>query len=69
MDKRYQVSGMTCGHCETSVREEVSVLAGVREVEVDASTGVLVVKATQEVPTSQVLAAVEEAGYTAVPVP
>ncbi|PWJ52542.1 MULTISPECIES: heavy-metal-associated domain-containing protein [Actinomycetes] len=69
MDKRYQVSGMTCGHCETSVREEVSVLAGVREVEVDASTGVLVVKATQDVPTSQVLAAVEEAGYTAVPVP
>jgi len=36
---------------------------------VDASTGVLVVKATQDVPTSQVLAAVEEAGYTAVPVP
>ncbi|MGQ7297982.1 heavy-metal-associated domain-containing protein [Quadrisphaera sp. KR29] len=69
MDKRYQVSGMTCGHCEASVREEVSVLAGVREVEVDASTGVLVVKATQDVPTSQVLAAVEEAGYTAVPVP
>lgn len=69
MDKRYQVSGMTCGHCEASVREEVSVLAGVHEVEVDASTGVLVVKATQDVPTSQVLAAVEEAGYTAVPVP
>lgn len=69
MDKRYQVSGMTCGHCEASVREEVSVLAGVREVEVDASTGLLVVKATQDVPTSQVLAAVEEAGYTAVPVP
>ncbi|MGO1921728.1 MAG: heavy-metal-associated domain-containing protein, partial [Microbacterium sp.] len=25
----YQVTGMTCGHCEMSVREEVGQVAGV----------------------------------------
>ncbi len=31
----FQVSGMTCGHCEMSVREEVSEIPGVQVDEVD----------------------------------
>ena len=35
----YTVEGMTCGHCATSVREEVSELEGVRSVDVDVESG------------------------------
>ena len=60
----YQVTGMTCGHCEMSVREEVEQVAGVEGVQVSAKTGRLVV--TGPADDAQVLAAVEEAGYSAV---
>lgn len=63
----YQVTGMTCGHCEMSVREEVEQIAGVTGIEVSASTGRLVVTSESGVDDAAVLAAVEEAGYTAVP--
>jgi len=62
----YKVTGMTCGHCEMSVREEVGGIAGVESVEVDAQTGRLVVSAATEIDASAVISAVEEAGYSAV---
>lgn len=62
----YQVTGMTCGHCEMSVREEVAQIAGVQEIQVSAQTGKLVVNSTGDLEDAQVLAAVEEAGYSAV---
>ncbi|MFB8387780.1 heavy-metal-associated domain-containing protein [Microbacterium sp. NPDC055910] len=62
----YRVTGMTCGHCEMSVREEVAEIAGVDEVQVSAQTGKLLVTATQPLDDAAVLAAVDEAGYTAV---
>ncbi|MFW6598354.1 heavy-metal-associated domain-containing protein [Propionibacteriaceae bacterium Y2011] len=62
----YQVTGMTCGHCEMSVREEVSKVPGVEEVEVSAQTGKLIVSGPGEIDDAKILAAVEEAGYTAV---
>ncbi|WP_223694909.1 heavy-metal-associated domain-containing protein [Leifsonia poae] len=62
----YQVTGMTCGHCEMSVREEVGQLAGVEGIQLSAQTGRLVVTATETVDDAQVLAAVAEAGYSAV---
>lgn len=62
----YRVTGMTCGHCEMSIREEVAQIAGVDEIQVNAQTGKLVVKSTGDLDDAQVLAAVEEAGYSAV---
>ncbi|MEE1617040.1 heavy-metal-associated domain-containing protein [Brachybacterium sp. J144] len=62
----FQVSGMTCGHCEMSVREEVSELPGVQDVQVSHESGILSISSEQELEDSAVLAAVEEAGYTAV---
>lgn len=56
---------MTCGHCEMSVREEVSEIPGVTEVEVSHETGALTVTG-DDVADAAVLAAVEEAGYSAV---
>jgi copper chaperone CopZ len=62
----FQVTGMTCGHCEMSVREEVSEIPGVEDVQVSAQTGKLVVTGSTSVDDAQVLAAVAEAGYSAV---
>ena len=63
---QFQVTGMTCGHCETSVRGEVSQVPGVTGVEVSVATGRLVVTAEQPVDDAAVIAAVDEAGYAAV---
>jgi copper chaperone len=62
----YQVTGMTCGHCEMSVREEVDQLPGIEDVQVSAQTGRLIVTAAQPIDDADVLAAVDEAGYSAV---
>lgn len=62
----YQVTGMTCGHCEMSIREEVSQIPGVDEIEVSAQTGKLVVSSASVLDDAAVLAAVDEAGYSAV---
>lgn len=64
----YTVTGMTCGHCEMSVREEVSDVDGVQNVEVSAQTGTLIVTASDAIDDAKILHAVEEAGYSAVPV-
>ena len=62
----YQVTGMTCSHCELSVRTEVSRIEGVEAVDVNAQTGRLVVTSVQPLDDAAVLAAVDEAGYAAV---
>ena len=62
----FQVTGMTCGHCEMSVREEVGELFGVTDIQVSAQTGRLVVTSEEPLDDAQVLAAVQEAGYSAV---
>lgn len=62
----YRVTGMTCGHCESSVRSAVSDIDGVKQVEVSAATGKLVITSDAPPSDTAVLAAVVEAGYTAV---
>jgi len=62
----YNVTGMSCGHCEASVRGEVSKIAGVADVSVSAASGVLTVVSAQEIADEIVIAAVDEAGYSAV---
>ena len=61
----FAVTGMTCGHCEGAITREVSGIAGVTDVEVSALTGRLSVTGQGPVDTAAVLAAVEEAGYSA----
>lgn len=63
--QEYNVTGMTCGHCEASVREEVSEINGVSNIQVSASNNSLSFEADQPIDDATVLAAVEEAGYTA----
>lgn len=61
----FQVTGMTCGHCESAVRGEVSQVPGITDIEVSAQTGLLRVTTADGVDTAAVIAAVEEAGYEA----
>jgi copper chaperone len=62
----YQVTGMTCGHCEMAVKKEVGQVAGVESVEISAQTGKLVVTGPAKLDDAVVIAAVDEAGYRAV---
>lgn len=64
MAVEFQVTGMSCGHCEAAIRGEVSKLDGVEGIDVSAQTGKLVV--TGAVADADVIAAVDEAGYEAV---
>jgi copper chaperone CopZ len=59
----YSISGMTCGHCEKAVGEEVSQLAGVTSVVADAKTGRVTVTSDAPLDDTAVGAAVDEAGY------
>ncbi|MFE6507502.1 heavy-metal-associated domain-containing protein [Nocardioides sp. NPDC057767] len=59
----YTVSGMTCGHCVSSVKEEVTQIAGVSSVDIDLATGQVTVTSENELDPAQVQRAVEEAGY------
>ncbi len=61
-EKTYTVTGMTCGHCELSVREEVEELAGVEAVDADRTTGRIVVRG-EDIDDDAVRTAVAEAGY------
>lgn len=61
----FQVTGMTCGHCEASVREEVSEVAGVEEIQVSSQTGTLSISGADDINVEAVIAAVDEAGYSA----
>ena len=62
----FKVTGMSCGHCEASVRSEVSRLQGVERVEVSATTGLLLIESAAPLADADVIAAVDEAGYEAV---
>jgi len=60
-EKTYTVEGLTCGHCELSVREEVEGLAGVTFAHADRTTGRLIVRG--DVDDAAVREAVAAAGY------
>ncbi|CAL9669742.1 heavy-metal-associated domain-containing protein [Saccharothrix sp. NPDC042600] len=62
----YTVSGMTCGHCVSSVTEELTAVEGVTGVDVQLATGAVTVTSTRELSRDEVEAAVTEAGYALV---
>ena len=58
------VTGMTCGHCASSVKEEISEITGVTGVDVDVDSGAVVITSDAELDPAAVSAAVTEAGYS-----
>ena len=59
----YSVSGMTCSHCENAVKQEVSALESVIDVQVDIPTGRLTVTSATPLDDGKVRDAIDEAGY------
>jgi copper chaperone CopZ len=59
----YKVSGMTCGHCEGAVSQEISALDGVTAVKAVAKSGEVTVTSAAPLDEEAVRAAVDEAGY------
>lgn len=60
----YTVTGMTCAHCVDAVKEEVSEIDGVHDLQVDLDSGALTFESDEEIPRDKVAEAVDEAGYT-----
>ncbi|GAA2912415.1 hypothetical protein GCM10010517_78980 [Streptosporangium fragile] len=61
----YTVSGMTCGHCVSSVSAEIGRVGGVTAVAVDLPTGAVTVSGAG-FSDEEIRAAVERAGYAVV---
>ena len=57
------ITGMTCGHCQTGVKNALESVPGVTDAQVDLKEGKAVVHGTAEV--QQLIAAVVEEGYGA----
>jgi copper ion binding protein len=60
---RITVKGMTCGHCVSSVTEEVGELAGVQLVDVVLETGEVTITSGAPLDAADLEAAVAAAGY------
>ncbi|WP_330238818.1 heavy-metal-associated domain-containing protein [Streptomyces sp. NBC_00525] len=59
----YRVTGMTCGHCEGAISQEVSAIEGVTSVQAVSATGLVTVVSATPLDDEAVRAAVDEAGY------
>jgi copper chaperone len=64
MTTRLEIEGMTCGHCVDAVRRALAAVPGVtRVIEVDRDRKTAAVEG--DAPVADLIAAIEEAGYTA----
>jgi len=69
IESEFLVSGMTCGHCVSSVTEELSAIASVENVVVALNVGgasKVTVASTAALDPEAVQAAISEAGYALV---
>ncbi|WP_280334900.1 heavy-metal-associated domain-containing protein [Nocardia wallacei] len=59
----YTVTGMTCGHCVASVRQEIGKIDGVTSVDVDLASGRVQVESAAPLAPARVAAPLGEGGY------
>ena len=62
--KIIQVSGMTCGHCQKTVKDALEALSGVAQAEVSFETGIAKVTLLSPETDDALRAAIEDSGYT-----
>jgi copper chaperone CopZ len=55
---------MTCQNCVRHVKEALGSLPGVRSVNVDLTSGSVVLDADRDLPKSEIATALDEAGYS-----
>ena len=63
MQTTVNVSGMTCGHCVSSVTMELSLLPSVTEVDIDLASGQVTITSDSALDHAQLATAIDEAGY------
>lgn len=65
--RHFTVTGMSCGHCEQAVRDELDEVDGIAGIEVSAAKGTLTVtiEPGSDVDDDDIIDAVDEAGYEA----
>ncbi len=61
MSQKFQVAGMSCGHCVSNVENAVKTVDPEAQVTVDLDTGKVDVLSEQ--PRQDIVAAIENAGY------
>ena len=64
------ITGMTCGHCVSAVKNELSELPGVETVDVDlvnGGTSTATISSSAPLDAASIDEAVAEAGYSVVP--
>jgi copper chaperone len=61
--EQFRVPEISCQHCVNAITKEVTALAGVQKVQVDLGEKRVTVEHAPEVSTTQIVAAINEAGY------
>ncbi len=62
-----RVTGMSCGHCEMRVAKALEAVPGVKDAQADHNQQKAVVTVQSDVAMDDLVAAVDNAGYTAEP--
>ena len=65
MNKKLEISGMTCGHCVSHVKSALEGIGGVSEADVSLENHEAEVTLSGEVIDADLISAVEAAGYGA----
>ncbi len=66
MKKNIRIEGMTCGNCVKHVKEALSELEGVTEVDVNLDTKTAVLEASGDVSDEDIKATIDDVGYAVV---
>ena len=65
-EKKVEIKGMTCGHCEGRVNAEIMAIPGVIGVVVSAEKANAVINSESEISQDSIERAVQAAGYSLV---
>lgn len=63
MKKKISIEGMSCGHCVKHVKEALSELNGVINVDVNLASKTAVIETSEDVKDEDLKFAVDDAGY------
>jgi copper chaperone CopZ len=66
MNKTFEIKGMTCGHCEGRVINEIMTIPGVTEVIASAEKANVIVESESEISYDSIELTVQRAGYSVV---
>ena len=66
MKKKISIEGMSCGHCVNHVKEALSELNGVTNVDVNLEAKTALIEATADITDEVIKAAIVEVGFEVV---